>query len=214
MSKHKRRKAAQRKQHNVTAKDRAREWQERLLKSRTQAEVERALRAAETKEVKISEPLPPTDPLSMLLDGVLDGGRVRSASQLLPGLYNPDGTLDLLKIATRFQSLGGVSFIDTEGSLFGHSETTRDKDGVWTTVCEPGMQMARKDIKVGNPNDKHTEQCMARHMARVNEAGEAQTKLLEAGEEALACYLLPVLMVCTCDQVDEPENEDDASRIQ
>lgn len=111
MSKYKRLKAARRKQHNTTAKVRAREWVEQCAARRQKADEIRAQVLATASELKISEPLPPTDPLSKLLDGFLDGG------ELPAGLYHPDGTLDLFSIVQRVQRLGGVSFIDTEGSI-------------------------------------------------------------------------------------------------
>lgn len=111
MSKHKRLKAARRKQHNTTAKVRAREWAEQCAARRQKADEIRAQILATASELKISEPLPPTDPLSKLLDGFLDGGKLPA------GLYHPDGTLDIFKIATRVKSLGGLAFIDTEGPI-------------------------------------------------------------------------------------------------
>ena len=204
MSKATRLKAARRKQHNKTAKARAQEWKERCAVLRAEGEAARARRAAETAtETKISEPLPPTDPLARLFDGVLDGGK-------LPGsLYHPDGTLDLLKITSRVHSLGGLAFIDTENSVFGSSIISKGSDGLFDAICEPGMPMARKDFKIGDPKAKHTEQCMARHMARYTEAGRIEAELLAKGEEALACYLYPSFMICTCD---EPEDEDGSAK--
>lgn len=204
MSKATRLKAARRKQHNKSAKARAQEWKERCAVLRAEGEAARARRAAEAAtEAKISEPLPPADPLARLLDGVLDGGK-------LPGsLYHPDGTLDLLKITSRVHSLGGVAFIDTEGFSSDTCSLKLGKDGVLDAFCEPGMPMARKDFKVGDPKAQHTEQCMARHMARYTEAGRIEAELLAKGEEALACYLYPTFMICTCD---EPEDEDGSAQ--
>lgn len=116
MSKHTRLKAARRKQHNKSAKARAREWAERCAQMRREGEAARLQRtiqaavAAAAIETKITEPLPPTDPLSLLLEGCFDG------SKLPAGLYYPDGTLNLYNIVQRVRHLGGVAFIDTEGT--------------------------------------------------------------------------------------------------
>ena len=109
MSKATRLKAARRKQHNKTAKVRAREWAEQCAARRQKADEIRAQILAAASELKISEPLPPADPLSQMLDGCLDGGKLPA------GLYYPDGTLNLYNIAQRVRHLGGVAFIDTEG---------------------------------------------------------------------------------------------------
>jgi len=109
MSKHKRLKAAKRKQHNKSAKVRSAEWKEycrtrdlELAAIREQRERERA---------EAPPPAPPKNHIDRALDMFLDDGA------LLPGLYHSDGTLDLLNLVKRAESLGGLVFIDTEDSI-------------------------------------------------------------------------------------------------
>jgi hypothetical protein len=197
MSKATRLKAARRKQHNKTAKVRAREWAEKQEQWRLENEAARAKRAAEAAtEAKFSEPLPPPDPLSKLLGHYLDGSLTPA------GLLGQRSGLDVLDIARTVQQIGGISFVDTEGSL--------GSDGVWNFVHEPGikpsLETTLKDVKVADPNQYHTEQCKANHRERVIEASRIESELLAKGEEGLAVYLRPTITLCTCDN--KPEDED------
>ena len=170
MSKATRLKAVRRKQHNKTAKVRAREWKERCAVIRAEGEAARARRMAEAAaKPTIVEDSKPNDLFTETMTAIFGSAGIASGiSHHLPGLvsglrvalpeiWNPNGTLDV------------------------------------------------KDFKVGDPKAQHTEQCMARHRARSTEAGRIEAELLAKGEDALACYLYPTFMICTCD---EPEDED------
>lgn len=110
MSKHKRLKAARRKQHNATAKERDRQWKADCLSRREQYLLDVQRRELEGCNVKVDPPRS-KDTIEQMLDGFLDGGKLPA------GLYHPDGTLDLFNIVKRVQSLGGLAFIDTEGPI-------------------------------------------------------------------------------------------------
>lgn len=178
MNKATRLKAARRKQHNKSAKARALEWTARCAVMRQEGEAARARRVAEaTATANISEPLPPVDPLAKLLEGYLDGSQVM--------ITNPSQDAhNLMQILpTLWRADGTLDVLE----LAKRKLPVIDTEGI-------------RPFKLGNPRDKHTVQCMARHHARVAEAVQAEADLLAKGEEALACYLLPVLMACTCDE--------------
>lgn len=90
MSKHKRLKAAKRKQHNKSAKARNLEWLSYCSTRRQQAEAQRSQRAAEA----LANPIvssPPADPMSLLLDGFVDGGTLPTNALLgngFVGIFN------------------------------------------------------------------------------------------------------------------------------
>lgn len=118
MKKHKRLKAAKRKQHNTTAKVRHQEWLERCRIRDLEWETTKAERLAKAQaDPKPVEPYIPTDPLLRLFDSYLDGSVAPGSSELLqslratlPHLWRPDGLLDVYALANHSKSL-----IDTEG---------------------------------------------------------------------------------------------------
>lgn len=213
MSKATRLKAVRRKQHNKTAKVRAREWKERCAVIRAEGEAARARRMAEAAaKPTIVEDSKPNDLFTETMTAIFGSAGIASGiSHHLPGLvsglrtalpeiWNPNGTLDIHALANR-----KLPLIDTEGFSSDTCSLKLGKDGVLDAFCEPSISMARKDFKVGDPKAHHTEQCMGRHRARYTEAGRIEAELLAKGEDALACYLYPTFMICTCD---EPEDED------
>lgn len=207
MSKHKRLKAARRKQHNTTAKERDRQWKADCLSRREQYLLDAQRRELEGCNVKVAPPKS-KDTIEQILDGVLSGNAITSAygfglASVLPQLWGPGG-LNIYELANR-----RLPTIDTEGFTSDACSLKLSEDGVFDAFCEPGIPMARKPIKVGDPDEPHTEQCMARHTARCDEAARVEADMIAKGEEALAVYLHPTFMICTCD---EPENEEhDAS---
>lgn len=194
MSKHKKALAARRKQHNKSAKARHAVWAAEQQSRRERWLEEKARREAEAANVKSAPPKS-----RQIIEDELDALLMGSSSNI-PWM--------------RFLSTAGISNIERLKQLVPEVDIEAayprtPKEAEEAITCKPGMQLPRKNFKVGDPKAQHTDQCMARHMARCTEASRVEADLLAKGEEALACYLYPTFMICTCD---EPEDEDGSTQ--
>lgn len=189
-------KAARRKQHNATAKERDRQWKADCLSRREQYLADAQRRELEGVNVKAAPPRP-KDTLEQILDGAISGSSTtfdltRTLGVTLPLLWGAGG-LDLFELAKR-----RVPLFDTEGEAL-------------TCLNEPGMFVKPKDFKIADPNAPHTEQCKANHQQLVNEAFDAEQRLIAMGEEALAVYLYPTVRMCTCENETKGTSDNDPS---
>lgn len=113
MKKHKRLKAAKRKQHNTTAKTRHQEWLERCrIRDLEWEQIKLTDRLKRELTQETVEPALPIDPLARMLDSYLDGGKLPDTSGLvmelcsqMPDLWKPNGILDLCAVASRSVSM-------------------------------------------------------------------------------------------------------------
>lgn len=114
MSKHNRRKAARRKQHNASAKERTREWKTKCLSRRDFQLAEMQRRELEGCNVKATPPRTELV-LEQILDDAVYGNlitsnHVRMLGATLPHIWS-SGCLDLLELVKH-----KLPLIDTEGT--------------------------------------------------------------------------------------------------